>query len=291
MSKDFYQTLGISKSASEAEIKKAFYGLAQKHHPDKPSGDEAKFKEINEAYQVLSSKEKRAQYDQFGSAGPSGSGGFGGGGGFGGFQGGQGGFDFSGVDLDDILSQAFGFGFGGGGRRARRGQDFQVEMRISFKESVEGVDKDFDVPSFENGQDTGKTKTVKVAVPAGIESGQRLKVRGYGEHITDGTPGDLYISMVVGSHPQIRREGIHLAYDLPVKLTDAILGAKYTIPTLDKDISIKVPAGLRSGQVLRVRGGGVAGRGDYLIYTSIVIPKKLSKIGKKAVKQMQEEGY
>lgn len=291
MSKDYYKLLGVEKTASESEIKKAFYKLAQKYHPDKPEGDEAKFKEINEAYQVLSNKDKRAQYDRFGSAGPNM-----GGAGFGGFQGAQG-FDFSGIDLEDILSQ-FGFGgagFGGFGGR-RKGQSVQVTLQLDFKEAVLGVEKEIEVPDLSDG--TGnKTKKVKVTIPAGVESGQQVKLTGYGHPLGGGEPGDLYLQIHVKPHKTLRREGAHLVTDLEIKLTDAILGTKYEIEDLEGRVGVKIPAGTQSGTVLRMRGKGVptqslfgSGVGDLLIVVKVKIPKKLSKKAKKAIEELRGEG-
>ena len=288
MSKDYYKTLSVDKGASASDIKKAFHKLAMKYHPDKPEGDEAKFKEINEAYQVLSDDKKRAQYDQFGSAGPQGFGG-GGFGGFGGFNGQNMHFDFGGanIDLDDIFSM---FGGGFGGQRVRRGRDFQMDVELSFKEAVQGVKKEITIPA----SGDQKERKVSVDIPAGIDNGQRVKLSGYGESIPDGQPGNLYLMVRVQPHKILRREGNHLVAEIEVKLTDAILGAKYEIEGVDGPINIKIPAGLKSGEVLRVRGKGIPGGmfsgGDLLIQTHIKIPKKLSKDGKKAIEMLREEG-
>lgn len=288
MSKDYYKTLGVDKGASEAEVKKAFHKLAHKYHPDKSGGDEAKFKEINEAYQVLSNKDKRAQYDQFGSAGPGA--GFGGGQGFNGF----GGFDFSGFqqgaggfegfDINDIFSAFTG---GGGFRRTPRGRNYHMRMKLSFRESIEGVSKTVTVDD----PQTGKKREVKVTIPAGVESGQQLRVQGYGEQIEGGHSGDLYIELVVERHSSFTKQGPHIVMHLPVSLTEAVLGGKETIELLDgTKTTIKIPSGLQPGQVLRVKGKGVPGRGDLLIETQIQIPTKLSRTQKKLIEQLQSEG-
>ena len=301
MSKDYYKILGVDKNASESDIKKAFRTLAQKYHPDKHGGDEKKFKEANEAYQVLSDKQKRAQYDQFGSEGPnmSGFGGQGFGGfGFSGFRQRTNGnveFDFSNVDIDDILSQFGMGGFGGFGRR--RGKDAQIHVELTFKEAVMGVEKEVEVPDLSSGNDNGKNKKVKITIPSGVDSGQRLRLSGYGfpSKVSGGEFGDLYLVMVVKPHPTLHREGKHLITHLDVKLTDALLGGEYKVATLDGNVSIKIPEGLQPGQILRVRGKGVRshgmfGHGDLLIKTKIIIPKKLSKEGKNAVETMKNEG-
>ncbi len=298
MSKDYYKTLGVSKDASQDEIKKAFRKLAAEHHPDKKTGNEAKFKEANEAYQTLGDAKKRAQYDQFGSAGPQ-FGGGGGQGGFGGFnwedimrqagqQGGAGAqFDFGDIDIGDIFGA---FGFGGGGMR--RGRNIQVEIRISFKDSVFGVKRDIEIPELRDGKQGGKKK-VTVDVPAGIDDGQSIRYEGLGEQITNGRAGNLLVNIEVERHPTFRKEGMHLVMDLPVKLADAILGAEYTIETLDGKEKVKIPAGLQMGTVLRVRGKGVQGgtfqKGDLLIRTRIAIPEKLSKKAKELVEHLKKE--
>ena len=182
--KDFYKTLGVSKDASQEDIKKAFRKLALQYHPDKNNGDDSKFKEVNEAYQTLSDEKKRAQYDQFGAAGMN----MGGGGGYGGFQGGFNpndfGFDFSGFqqggyseqfDMNDIFSTFFG---GGGRQRAPKGRNITAGVDITFKESVFGVDKEISLNI--SGVKT-KEKKVVVKIPAGIDNGETLRVKGYGE--------------------------------------------------------------------------------------------------------------
>lgn len=298
MSKDYYKTLGVSKNASQDEIKKAFRKLASEHHPDKKTGNEAKFKEVNEAYQTLGDEKKRAQYDQFGSAGPQfGAGGGGFQGGFGGMNWedimrqaqGQGGaqFDFGDIDLGDIFGA---FGFGGGGMR--RGRNIQVSIRISFKESVFGVKREIEIPELRDGKQGGKKK-ITVDIPAGIDDGQSIRYEGLGEQITNGRAGNLLVSISVDTHKVFRKEGMHLVMDLPIKLTDAILGAEYTIETLDGKEKVKIPTGLQMGTVLRVRGKGVQGgtfqKGDLLIRTRIAIPEKLSKKAKDLIEQLSEE--
>lgn len=298
MSKDYYNILGVEKNASQSDIKKAFHKMAHKYHPDKKDGDEVKFKEANEAYQVLGNEQKRKQYDQFGSAGPQG--GFGGGQGFGGFN--AQGFDFSGFqqgggqqfdfgDLGDIFETFMGGGF----QRVARGRDVQLTVRLTFKESIFGVKKKIAIPDLRDGQDQGKNKELEIEIPAGVDNGQRMKVQGYGEQMTQGRPGNLILDIMVEKHPLFRKEGRNLVMDLDVKMTDAILGAKHELETVDgKKLTVKIPSGLESGQVLRVKGEGVQGgafsRGDLYIRTHIIVPKKLSKEAKKAVEKLQEEG-
>ncbi len=293
MSKDYYKTLGVEKNASKDDIKKAFRKLAHEYHPDKKTGNEAKFKEVNEAYQVLSDDQKRAQYDRFGSAGPQ----------FGGGQGGQGfgGFDFGGFninfdgfqngqefDLNDLFSA---FGGGGFGRRMRRGRDIVLSLNISFKESVQGTSKTIKVPSESAQKDK---KEVEFKIPAGIESGQMMKLQGYGEPVAEGQPGDLLLKIYVESHKTLRKEGIHLVTNLSVKLTDAILGATYDVEGVDGPIKIKIPKGINTGKILRIKGAGVAaGRfqhGDLLVVVEVEIPDSLSREQKKIIEDLQKSG-
>lgn len=289
--KDYYKILGVNKDASEEEIKKAFRKLAHVYHPDKAGGDEAKFKEANEAYAVLSDKKKRAQYDTYGSAGP-GAGGFQGGfdpSGFGfDFSGfGQGGFDPG--DLGDILSSMFG------GRRVRRGRDIAVDIELSFQESIFGAERKVVINS-----KFVKQKEVAIAVPPGIDDGQMIRLSGMGEILEGGLPGDLYVKVHVRKHPYLRKEGFNLIMDLPVKLSEALLGSDKTIHTLDGEITLKVPAGTKHGTILRVKGRGVpyaqsmstgkAGRGDLYARVLIEIPEKLSKESKKLIEELKKQG-
>jgi len=292
MSKDYYKTLGVEKTASASEIKKAFYKHAQKHHPDKPDGDEAKFKEYNEAYQVLSDEKKRKQYDQFGSADGNPFGG-GGGGGF------QGSHDFGNIDLEDILNQFGMGGFGGfGGRRGpQRGSDVQMNIELSFKEAIQGVSKEIEIPDFSEDTRGSKTKSLSVTIPAGVESGQRIRLSGYGHPSPEdgGQPGHLYLVVSVKPHKTLRREGHHLVHDMTLKLTEAIQGGKREIETLDGKVRITIPSGTKTGDLLRVRGKGVpssgfSGDGDLVVVVRVDIPKKLSKKAKEAIKILEEEG-
>src|SRR3990167_9258733 len=227
--KDYYKILGVNRNASEDEIKKAFRKLAHAYHPDKSGGDEAKFKEANEAYAVLSDKKKRAQYDQFGSAGP-GAGGF-----QGGFNPNDFGFDFSGFsqqgfdvgDLGDILSSIFG------GRRVRRGRDIAVDIELSFQEAIFGAQRKVLINS-----KVVKQKEVSISVPPGIEDGQMIRLSGMGETLEGGVPGDLYVKVHVRKHQYLRKECYNLVMDLEVKLTEVLLGAEKMIGTLDGEIAL-----------------------------------------------------
>lgn len=286
--KDYYQILGVKKDASEEEVKKAFRKLAHTYHPDKSGGDEAKFKEVSEAYSVLSDKKKRQQYDAYGSAGA------------GGFQGGsQGfnpndfGFDFSGFqgqgfggeDLSDILSSIFG------GRRMRRGRDVAVDIELSFQESIFGVERKIEINS-----KLVKQKEVSITVPAGIDDGQMVRLTGMGETLEGGQAGDLYVKIHVRKHPYLRKEGYNLLMDLIVKLTEALLGGERAIGTLDGEITLKIPAGTKHGTILRVKDRGVPmdgskKRGDLYVRVSVQIPEKLNKEAKKAVEELKKQGY
>jgi molecular chaperone DnaJ len=289
MAKDYYKILGVNKDASEDEIKKAFRRLAHAHHPDKKGGDEAKFKEVNEAYSILSDKKKRAQYDTFGSAGTNG--GFQGGQYQGGFDPGSFGFDFSGFnngefdagDLGDILSSIFG------GRRVRRGRDIAVDIELSFQESIFGVERKVVINS-----KVAKQKEVVIKVPPGIDDGQMVRMSGMGEVIEGGLPGDLYVKIHVRRHPTLHKEGFNLVMNLSIKLTEALLGAEKTIGTLDGEIILKIPQGSNTGTLLRIKGKGVPQapnkRGDLYVRLTVQIPEKLSKDAKKVVEELKKEG-
>lgn len=288
MSKDYYKTLGVEKSSSKEEIKKAFRKLAQKHHPDKPDGNESKFKEVNEAYTILSDDKKRAEYDQFGQT-FSGGGGPQQGGGFGGF-------DFSGFSqgsqgMEFDLGDLFGNIFGGGGRSFRRkGRDIQIDINIDFRESIFGAKKKI---SYRR-QSDGKNIDFEVTVPQGIDNGEMLRVQAKGEPIDNGDPGDLYIRIHVMPHKTLHKEGIHLVTIQEIKLTEAILGGKKTITTLDGDVTLKIPKGISHGEILRLKGQGVPipgrGSGDLLIQIKIPIPQKLSRNAKKLIEELEKEG-
>jgi DnaJ-class molecular chaperone len=290
MAHDYYKILGVEKSASQDEIKKAFRKLAQQYHPDKKTGDEKKFKEINEAYSILGNEEKRKQYDTFGSANFSGQGGQGGFNGFDGFDfsGFQGNFNGQHVDFDlgDIFSQFFG----GGMRRTPKGQNIQVDTTISFKESVFGVTKKI---SFYKKRDSQKHE-IEVSIPAGIEDKQILKVPGNGEPIEGGNPGDLLVIIHVEKHPTLVKNGYHLETELRLKPTELILGTKKKIQGVDREIEIKIPEATKPGEIFRIKGEGVQynknTRGDIYVVVSIDIPKKLDKKAKKLLEELRDLG-
>lgn len=307
--KDYYKILGIEKTASKEEVKKAFRKLAHEHHPDKNKGNvdaEKKFKEASEAYSVLSDDQKRAQYDRFGSAGPGfnpGQGGFGGQG-FGGFDfsgfAQNGGFNFSqnGVEFD--LGDIFGEFFGGGGRRRpRKGATINVDVELSFKESIFGIEKEIHLNK-RHKDGKSSVETIVVTIPPGIENGQGLRVPGKGEQ-GEGGAGDLIVRVWVKEHEVFRKEGLNLVMELPIRLSTALLGGSVDIETLDGKIELKVPAGTSHGEILRIKGKGVpyessgmfnsgSRRGDILVVTRIDMPRKLSKQAKDTIEKLKEEG-
>jgi DnaJ-class molecular chaperone len=271
MPRDYYEVLGVPRSASEADIKKAYRKLARQHHPDRNPGDkqaEARFKEVQEAYDVLGDKTKREQYDRFGFAGPQG--GMPGGGPF---RGGGQGFEFQGIDPNDLASILRQFGGGGEegpdlgslfGQRARgrsrraRPADAEAEVTIPFTAAALGETMTLRVGDRE----------LEVRIPAGIEDGKRLRLGGQG-------PGgaDLYVKVHVEPHPYFRREGNNVILDVPLSVSEAILGTRVDVPTLDGTrLTVKVPPGTSSGARLRLRGKGIAG-GDQYIEVKVVVPR------------------
>lgn len=287
---DFYQTLGLSKGATKDAIRKAYRKLAREHHPDaNPNNPQAaeRFKEVQEAYDVLSDEKKRELYDRFGRnyehaarAGASGGANpFAGGGGSNPFGGG------SPIDLGDLFGQAgvdFGDLFGGGqrarGRRApARGADLKATVRVPFVTAVTGGPVDVAIDR------NGATETLAVKVPAGVNDGQVVRLSGQGAPAArGGTPGDLYLTIEIEPHPYFRREGSHLLLDVPVTPSEAVLGAKIEVPTLMEGRGVvTVPPGTSSGAKLRLRGKGISDpqtnqTGDQLVVIKIVVPKGIS---------------
>ena len=294
--KDFYAILGVSKDASEADIKKAYRKLARKYHPDTNQGDaaaEKKFKDITEANSVLSDKEEREQYDAIRAMG--GGARFSAGGGPGG-PGGQAGFEdiFSNLfggggagprgrggqpDFSDLFGGGGGFGGGGFGQSAppRKGADRTASTTISFSGSIKGTTIGL---REQNGE------VIDVRIPAGIKDGQSVRVRGKGQPGAAGN-GDLLVKVKVSEHPFFKREENNIRIHVPVTFAEAVLGAKIHVPTLDGDsVAVKVPAGSNSGRTLRLKGRGVKtskATGDLLIVLDVAIPQNLSDAAKKAV--------
>ncbi len=283
--RDYYETIGVSRSASADEIKKAYRKLAKKHHPDANPDDpgaQKKFAEITEAYEVLSDTEKRQKYDQFGSNWSK----VGGGGGspFGGFGGVGGG---AGFDLNDILGGMFGGGgggsspFGGGGGRrqprAQNGQNIEAEIRVPFQVGVEGGEHELTL------QTGGKVNRLTAKIPAGINDGGKVRLAGQGHPGQGGgAPGDVIVTVKISPHPWFRREGANLLVDVPISPAEAVLGSKVDVPTLSEGtVVMSIPPGTSSGAKLRLRGKGAldrktGDRGDQLVVVKIVVPKTTS---------------
>lgn len=264
MSKDYYSTLGVSRGASDAEIKKAYRKMAAKYHPDKPNGDEAKFKEISEAYETLSDAEKRSMYDQFGSDYQNaGAGGFGG------------------ADFGDIFGDMFGGagGFGGqagfGGRQARpqKGEDQTINVMVSLTEAIEGTERTINVQtgnpnSHSNSYDTAP---IKVRIPAGVTQDQKIRVKGKGfSGFNGGENGDVIIKINLQKDDDYRVEGNDVYLDLPVTPWEAALGAKVEIPTLKGKIKMAIAPGTQSGTKLRIKGRGL-GKAPGNQYVTVLI--------------------
>ncbi len=294
--KDFYAVLGVTKTVSDAELKKVYRKLAREFHPDSNPGDakaEARFKEISEAYTVLSDPQTRQEYDQvramgggarFTSGAPGAAGGFEDM--FGGMFGGGGGnsrvrFPTGG---DDIFGGLFGGGGGGfPGQRPSpsKGADLSAAITIDFRTGIQGGEVSLDL----RGQ-----KPLKVAIPAGVNDGQKIRVRGKGEaSMTGGPVGDLVLTVTVRDHPVFDRDGDNLRIDIPVTIPEAVLGATIEVPTLDGErVKVKVPANTPSGRVLRVKGHGVSvkgKKGDLLATILIVTPDSLSDTSKKLIQE------
>ena len=351
--KDYYAALGLEKGASEDEIKKAFRKLAIKYHPDKNQGDkeaENKFKEINEAYQVLSDPDKKAKYDMYGTVDFDGSG-------FG--AGGFGGFDFSDMGGFGDIFESF-FGGGGGGRRRNgpeRGSDLEYTINLTFEEAVFGVEKEITIDRNEkcescngtgakagtskktcptcNGQgqvrvqrqtplgsfvststcsncggsgsvieepctschgrsQVRKTRKIKVNIPAGVDTGNVMPLRGQGNHGSNNGPaGDLYIRINVSPSKIFVRKGNDIYIDTHISMGKAALGTEITVATVDGDVKYTIPAGTQSGTLFRLKGKGVprvnsSGRGDQYVKVIVDIPKNLNEKQKDALKAFME---
>ena len=334
MKEDYYDILGVSKSASETEIKKAYRKKAIKFHPDKNPGDSAaeeNFKKAAEAYEVLGNQDKKSKYDQFGHSAFDGSGGFGGGG----------------MNMDDIFSQfgdifggGFGgfSGFGGGSQRRSKGSNLRIRVSLDLKEIILGVEKKIKVKrkikakgvTFKNcnscngsGQVTRITntilgrmqsastcpscsgsgqvvsnrpsnsdanglisfeETVLVKIPSGVEDGMQLKVTGKGNESTgnNGISGDLIVLIQENEHPNLKREGNNLHYDLYISISEAVLGISKEIETVTGNVRIKLESGIQSGKILRLRGKGLSSlnsydSGDLLVHINVWTPKTLNK--------------
>ena len=356
--RDYYEVLGVQKGASEEEIKKAYKKMARKYHTDLNPGDkdaEEKFKEVNEAYEVLSDSEKKARYDQFGFAGVDPNFGAGGGG-----YGGGAGFDFG--DLGDIFGSFFGGGFGGGQTRRnpnapQRGESIRMNLTISFEEAAFGCEKELTVDRYESCEtchgsgaapgtspetcpDCGgsgvvqtrrqtpmgvfastapcsrcggrgkiikepckdcrgsgmvrRRRKIQASVPAGIDNGQTISIRGQGHAGKNGGPaGDLLVTITVRPHELFRREGTSVLCEAPITFPQAVLGAELEIPTIDGKVKYDIPEGTQSGTTFRLKGKGIPalngrGRGDQYVTVYIETPRNLNREQKEALKKFAE---
>ena len=358
--RDYYEVLGVQKGAGDDELKKAYRKLAKQYHPDLHPGDkeaEAKFKEANEAYEILSDKEKRARYDQFGHAGVDPN--------FGAGGGGFGGFDMGDLDLGDIFGSFFGGGggfggFGGGGGRRngpQQGESLRANITVTFEEAAFGCEKEINLTRTEPCEDcrgsgceagttaetcsdcrgsgvvriqrggggfaftstapcsrcrgTGKlihspckscggngsvrkTRRITVSIPAGIDDGQAVSLRGQGNAGKNGGPaGDLIVGVRIRPHSQFTREGNTVLYEHRVTMAQAALGAELEIPTVDGKVKYDLPAGTQTGTTFRLRGKGIpnlrgSGRGDQYVTVRVVTPTNLTAKQKEAMRAFAE---
>ena len=345
--RDYYEVLGVDKNASEDEIKSAFRKLAKKYHPDvckEPDAAE-KFKEAQEAYAVLSDKDKRARYDQYGHQAFDNNG--------------AGGYDFSGFDFSDIMGDLFGDGFSsffGGGKQNRktRGSDTLKRVNLTFDEAVFGCKKTFNIDVMDNcpkcngkggfneqtcykcngkgsvSQEqrtlfgtfltkttcdacsgTGKVykevcsecrgkgrikqnKNIEVKIPAGVNTGNQLRVSGMGEAgFNGGDNGDLYLEFYVSEHEIFKREDFDIILELPITITDAILGCKKDVPTIQGTVKLTIPSGTQNGDKFRLKGKGIENlhsykTGDMYVIIKVIIPDKLSREQKKLIEELDK---
>jgi len=306
--KDYYQTLGVEKGASQDEIRKAFRKLARQHHPDvakekDKKASEAKFKEINEAYEVLGDPVKRKKYDELGSdwdrggfqQPPPGWGGMGGG--RAGAGAGEGGFHFGGTGFSDFFEQFFGGGGtarGGGGRgqaggfggfggfgpqqpQQERGSDVEADLLVTIEEALHGAKKKI---SFRR-DGKSKTETYEVKIPKGVREGQKIRLAGQGGQGSHaGLAGDLYLSVRFAQHPEYEIDGSDLLHELEIPAWKAVLGTEVNVPTPEGSIRLKVPAGTQPGRKFRLKGRGMptsaTARGDFYVVVEVTLPEELT---------------
>ena len=277
--KDYYQILGVSKSAEAGELKKAYKKLARKYHPDvsKEADAEDKFKDVGEAYDTLKDPEKRAQYDRFGSNYKHGQS-------FNPPPGSEG-ADF-GSFFDNMFAGGGGFGgFGGGQQQAPPGKDIQARLRISLEEAFSGTTKSIRRPKA-----TGKSGELTVKIPAGIVTGKKIRLTGQGEAGMSGQAGDLYLEITVSPHSHYQLEGKDILLDLPLTPWEAALGTKVTVPTLAGKINLAIPAGAQSGKKMRLKGRGLPGKtpGDQFVVLQIITPPAETDEAKAFYEKMAE---
>lgn len=273
--KDYYKILEVDRNAATEEIDKSYKRLARKYHPDLNQGDssaEEKFKEVNEAHEVLKDPQKRKLYDQLGPNWKDGQS-FQGAPGFENFQfnfqGGQGGF--GGGDFSDFFEMLFGQqgGFGGGANfggysRSRRGHDVEAAVQVSLEEAHKGGPKSFTLNMPEG------PKSLKVNIPAGIKNGAKLRLAGQGKA---GSPnGDLYLTVHYAPHPTFKSDGFDITCEMFIKPAEAVFGTKLRVPTLEGEVELNIPAGIKSGRKLRLKGKGIGGKGDEYVIIGIETP-------------------
>jgi DnaJ-class molecular chaperone len=319
--RDYYEVLGLSKGASADEIRKAHRKLVRQYHPDVNKNNKAaeeKFKEVQEAYDVLSDEHKRKSYDQFGHAGVAGEGAPGGGvdpemyeafrraqqGGAGGRarQWGSGGVTVEDFDLNDlgggggdiggIFEQLFG-GAGRGGRgRGRaapqpmRGSDIEYPISLSFEDAARGITLPLQI------RRGGKMESIEVKVPPGVKEGSRVRIKGKGDQGYGGENGDLYIITKVHPHPYFRRDGLDVLVDVPISLYEALNGMKVEVPTLDGPVTLTIPPGTSSHSKLRIKGRGIergSEKGDEYVVLKVVVPRNLDDADRELIKKLESK--
>lgn len=301
--KDYYQSLGVSRNATQEQIRKAFKKLARENHPDAKPGDAAaaeRFKEAAEAYDVLGDEESRKKYDQFGANWKhfkEGQTPYGGGRGQDPFrQGGPVDIDlrdlFGGggaVDLGDLFGGMFGGGRSARGASGRRGQDLAATIEVPFSTAAEGGKFDLTF------QRNGRSETLTITIPPGIDEGQTIRLAKQGDPgIGGGAPGDLLVTVRVASHPYFRREGRNLVVEVPITIAEAALGARIDVPTLNEGlVTMTLPPGTSSGTRLRLKGKGIPDRrsgnaGDQFVQIKIVAPKKLDERSRELLQEFAE---
>lgn len=291
--RDFYSVLGVSKDASEKEIKKAYKKQAMKYHPDKNPGDasaEASFKEVKEAYEILTDSSKRRQYDQFGHAG---------------FEGGRSQSQGFGGGFDDIFGDAFrqrGQGFGGSGfggfddmfsqsrgRQARpqKGQDTEFSVTVDFVDAIQGAEKVVELPL------NGTQKKINVKIPQGIKEGEKIRFSGKGGPGVNGGPaGNMFIKIIIRPHAYLERDENDLICNAEINITTAALGGELDVTALDNRFKLKIPAGTQNGRKFKVKGKGVTSRkgevGDLLIKIKVVTPTNLTDKQRDLLEQLNQ---